>query len=134
MHKHTSKKGFTLVEIMIVVVIIGLLAAMAIPAFQRVRQNSRVSAMDNDARQLASAAQQYMLENSTTTVTVSYTTTTGAIGSPLSDYVKQLGVGYTNLNSSAITVDGTFAFNHPQSGSTTDLEYNAEGQRSITVP
>lgn len=134
MHKNTSKKGFTLVEIMIVVVIIGLLAAMAIPAFQRVRQNSRVSAMDNDARQLASAAQQYMLENSTTTVTVAYTTTSGAIGGVLSAYVKQLGAGYTNLNSDAITVDGTFAFNHPQSGSASDLSYNAEGQRTGTAP
>lgn len=129
MHKNTSKKGFTLVEIMIVVVIIGLLAAMAIPAFQRVRQNSRVSAMDNDARQLASAAQQYMLENSVTTVTVSYTTTNGVVGAPLSAYVKQLGSGYTDLNSDAITVDGTFNFNHPQSGVAAGHTYNAEGQR-----
>lgn len=36
-----NRRAFTLVEIMIVVVIIGLLAAMAIPAFEKVRQNSR---------------------------------------------------------------------------------------------
>lgn len=35
-----KRKAFTLVEIMIVIVIIGLLAAMAIPAFQKVKQNS----------------------------------------------------------------------------------------------
>ena len=35
-----SQKGFTLVEIMIVVVIIGLIAAMAIPAFQKIRENN----------------------------------------------------------------------------------------------
>ncbi len=63
-----SKKGFTLVEIMIVVVIIGLLAAMAIPAFQQVRATSQEKAITNNLRQLASAADQYFLENGVTSV------------------------------------------------------------------
>src|SRR5208337_4517060 len=59
-----ARKGFTLVEIMIVVVIIGLLAAMAIPAFSKVRAASRNSAVTNNLRQMFSAAQQYMLDKS----------------------------------------------------------------------
>ena len=55
--------GFTLVEIMIVVVIIGLLAAMAIPAFQQVRQSSQDKAVLNNVRQMSAAADQYYLEN-----------------------------------------------------------------------
>ncbi|MDQ8207175.1 prepilin-type N-terminal cleavage/methylation domain-containing protein [Coraliomargarita sp. SDUM461003] len=63
-----NKKGFTLVEIMIVVVIIGLLAAMAIPAFQKVRETSQTKAITNNLRQLASAADQYFIENGLTEV------------------------------------------------------------------
>lgn len=55
--------GFTLVEIMIVVVIIGMLAALAIPAFQKVRQNSRHSALANDMRSFAQAFETYSHEN-----------------------------------------------------------------------
>jgi type IV pilus assembly protein PilA len=66
-----NSKGFTLVEIMIVVVIIGLLASMAIPAFQKVRTNSQDKAVLNNARQLSAASDQYYLENGVSTVTLS---------------------------------------------------------------
>src|SRR5476649_1953826 len=66
-----STKGFTLVEIMIVVVIIGLLAAMAIPAFQKVRTNSQDKAVLNNARQLSAGADQYYLENGVSSVILS---------------------------------------------------------------
>jgi type IV pilus assembly protein PilA len=67
---NTRNKGFTLVEIMIVVVIIGLLASMAIPAFQKVRINSQDKAVLNNARQLSAASDQYYLENGVSTVTL----------------------------------------------------------------
>ncbi len=60
--RNKNKKGFTLVEIMIVVVIIGLLAAIAVPAFNKVRENARVKSTQNNLRQIASAAQQYILD------------------------------------------------------------------------
>jgi type IV pilus assembly protein PilA len=53
---------------MIVVVIIGLLAAMAIPAFQKVRATSQEKAITNNLRQVGSAAQQYFLEEGVTSV------------------------------------------------------------------
>ena len=81
--KHSSQKGFTLVEIMIVVVIIGLLAAMAIPAFQKVRQASQDKAVLNNARQLSMGADSYFLEYGGSSVPL-----TNLLGP--SNYVKSL--------------------------------------------
>ncbi len=64
MKLRTSRKsGFTLVEIMIVVAIIGLLAAIAIPNFVKARTTSQQNACINNLRQMDGAVQQYALEN-----------------------------------------------------------------------
>jgi prepilin-type N-terminal cleavage/methylation domain-containing protein len=60
--KLSRKAGFTLVEIMIVVAIIGLLAAIAIPNFVRARTTSQQNACINNLRLIDAAKQQWALE------------------------------------------------------------------------
>lgn len=99
-----SGRGFTLVEIMIVVVIIGMLAALAIPAFQKVRTNSQDKAVMNNARQMAAAADSYFLETG-----VSYVAPASLIGP--SAYVRTLntvaGESYPSGYTQGITVTVT---------------------------
>jgi prepilin-type N-terminal cleavage/methylation domain-containing protein len=67
-HPHKSnRRGFTLVEIMIVVAIIALLASIAVPNFLRARKRSQASRILEDLRVLDGATDQYAIENNKTT-------------------------------------------------------------------
>ena len=63
----SRRSGFTLVEIMIVVAIIALLAAIAVPGFLRARKRSQASRIINDLRLIDSAVDQYAIENNKST-------------------------------------------------------------------
>ena len=63
---HTRRGGFTLVEIMIVVAIIALLAAIAVPNFLRARKRSQATRELEDLRMLDSAVDQYAIETNKT--------------------------------------------------------------------
>jgi prepilin-type N-terminal cleavage/methylation domain-containing protein len=62
-----NRGGFTLVEIMIVVAIIALLAAIAVPGFLRARKRSQASRIINDLRLIDSAVDQYAIETNKAT-------------------------------------------------------------------
>jgi type IV pilus assembly protein PilA len=69
------KRGFTLVELLIVVVIIGVLASIAIPKFRNSKEQAYIAAMREDVRNLATAQEAYYADHSG-----SYAINTAALG------------------------------------------------------
>ena len=113
--KTNRKSGFTLVEIMIVVAIIGLLAAIAIPNFVRARESAQLNSIANNLRILEGAKEQWALENKKST--------TDAVNmGNLTDYLKNntivpvVGEAYVVANVNVLiqaTGSGTLAGKTP---------------------
>ncbi|MDF1503702.1 prepilin-type N-terminal cleavage/methylation domain-containing protein [Roseisolibacter sp. H3M3-2] len=58
-----NRKGFSLIELLIVVVIIGILAAIAIPKFANTKEKAYIAQMKSDLKNLASAQESYFADN-----------------------------------------------------------------------
>lgn len=86
-----KRGGFTLVEIMIVVAIIALLAAIAVPGFLRARKRSQATKILNDLRMIDSAVDQYAVE----------TNRTSGFSVPSTDWVVYLKKGSILYNTGA---------------------------------
>jgi len=63
-----TRNGFTLLELLVVVVIIGVLAAIAIPKYSNTREKAYVAAMKTDLRNLATAEEAFFYDSATYTL------------------------------------------------------------------
>lgn len=63
MQKKLNQKGLTLVELLAVIVILGIIAAIAVPAIGNIITNSKVNALKADGQNILAAAQMYFTEN-----------------------------------------------------------------------
>ena len=95
-------------------VFMGLLAAMAIPAFAKVRETSQRKVMQNDARQIGAAAQQYMLEKGVTVVSFGIDPTTGRVTGPLSEFSIRVTPGTRAVDGVIESQDDTFSLQNPR--------------------
>lgn len=104
--KNRKQKGFTLVEIMIVVLIIGILLAIAVPNFVKARQNSRVQTVVGNLKQIESAKEQWAMD------TGAASTATPTSADLVPTYMKKWPVGPvgagTDYVAGAMTAAPTF--------------------------
>lgn len=80
--KNALRRAFTIVEILIVAVLIGIIAAAAVPAVSQYRAAKARTAMMNDGQRLGNAAQTYFAETLERTVVVKYNPASGTVSAP----------------------------------------------------
>ena len=146
MIKLNNKKGFTLIELMIVIAIIGILAAIAIPNFIAYRNKAFCSRAESDANSIAAAIADYfaipthtaMVTMADINVTLSGTNTGTISGTPaaivitVTDVSNRCPLNYRTAMAATATTDGWTNFQHIKrmtrvTASPSDLLLNGHG-------
>ncbi|MCD8283181.1 MAG: prepilin-type N-terminal cleavage/methylation domain-containing protein [Opitutae bacterium] len=115
------KKAFTLIEIAIVVALLGILCAIAIPAANQYMATRAQAVMQDDGTRLGTAAQAYFAETFATEVTLKYNAKTGKISAPEEFQMlngNRISEGYTIPEELTIKRDSpdSFQLKHPRGG------------------
>lgn len=84
-NRHRSVRGFTLLELAVVVTILGIISGIALPAYQKIQRNTRLGALINDYRVFTSAFQQYSAVNA---AWPAYSGTQGAFPAGMEEYLR----------------------------------------------
>jgi type IV pilus assembly protein PilA len=110
-----NEKGFTLIELMIVIAIIGILAAIAIPQFAAYRRRSYNSSAQADLRNAATAQEAYFVDNQT------YTTTLANLTGTAGGFSQTAGVDFS------ITAANTSNYVMTANHTSGNITYNLSG-------
>jgi len=129
LNKKRNQKGFTLVELLIVIAIIGILAAIAIPQFSTYRAKAFIAVTKSDAKNAYTALQAYISENPAATPPSVNATGPATLGTPYnaSRVTKDVTIAIAGTAAGMATVTGSHP---PLTGS---YIFNADGSTTDTL-